>query len=169
MIVTRTERLSLRWLEPSDGAFILQLVNDPDWLRYIGDRGIRTLADAEAYIETGPRAMYARLGFGLYAISVNRGRHLIGMCGLIQRDTLPHIDIGYALLPAFRGHGYALEAAQACVALARDTFKVHRLLAIASPDNAASARLLNKLGMQLEQTLELVPGSSPVAMYALEL
>ncbi len=169
MIVTRTERLSLRWLEPSDAAFVLELVNDSDWLRYIGDRGIRTVADAEAYIETGPRAMYARLGFGLFAITLNRGRNLIGMCGLIQRDTLPHVDIGYALMPAFRGHGYALEAAQACVALARDTFKLRRLLAIVSPDNAASARLLGTLGMQLEQMLELVPGSSPVAVYALEL
>ncbi len=166
MIVARTSRLTLRWLTADDAAFVLALVNDPDWLRYIGDRGIHNLEDALAYIDNGPRAMYQRLGFGLFAVTLNRGGQPIGMCGLIQRDTLPGVDIGYALLPQYRGQGHALEAAQACVTLAREQFGLRRLLAIASPDNAPSARLLGKLGLHFEQLLELVPGSDPVALFA---
>jgi len=166
MIVARTPRLTLRWLSADDADFILALVNDPDWIRYIGDRGIHSVEDALAYIESGPRAMYQRLGFGLYAVTLNRGGQPIGTCGLIQRDTLPGVDIGYALLPQFRGQGHALEAAQACVTLARDQFGLRRLWAIASPDNAPSARLLGKLGLRFEQLLELVPGSDTVALYA---
>ncbi len=169
MIVARTSRLTLRWLDAGDAAFVLALVNDPDWLRYIGDRGIHGLDDALAYIESGPRAMYQRLGYGLFAVTLSRGGQPIGMCGLIQRDTLPGVDIGYALLPLYRGQGFALEAAQACVALAREQFGLRRLLAIASPDNAPSARLLGKLGLRFEQLLELVPGSDLVALYVGEI
>lgn len=166
VIVARTQRLTLRWLTTDDADFVLALVNDPDWLRYIGDRGIRSVNDAVAYIETGPQAMYQRLGYGLFAVTRNRGGQSIGMCGLIQRDTLPGVDIGYALLPQYRRQGYALEAAQACVTLARDQFGIRRLLAITSPDNAPSTGLLGKLGLRFEQLLELVPGSDPVALYA---
>ncbi|MGQ0800822.1 MAG: GNAT family N-acetyltransferase [Pseudomarimonas sp.] len=162
----RTARLTLRWLSADDADFVLALVNDPAWLRYIGDRGIHSVEDALAYIENGPRAMYQRLGYGLFAITLSRGAQPIGMCGLIQRDTLPGVDIGYALLPQYRHQGFALEAAQACVTLAREKFGLRRLLAIASPDNEPSARLLGKLGLHFEQLLELVPGSDAVALYA---
>lgn len=169
MIVARTQRLTLRWIELSDAEFVHALVNDADWLRYIGDRGVNSLADAESYIQSGPQAMYARLGFGLYAVVLNRGGQLIGMCGLIQRETLPAVDLGYALLPAFRGHGYALEAAKACVSLARAQFGLRKLLAITSPDNATSQRLLLSLGMRFEHQLELVPGGEPLALYVVDI
>jgi len=169
MIVARTPRLKLRWLDAGDAEFILRLVNDPDWLRYIGDRGVRTRDDALAYIESGPRAMYQRLGYGLYALELSRGGQLVGMCGLIRRDTLPDVDIGYALLPEHRGQGLALEAAQATLQLARERFGLRRLLAITTPDNEASGRLLEKLGMQHERDIELVPGGEPLRLYAIEL
>ncbi len=165
MLVTTTPRLRLRWLEASDAAFILELVNDPDWHRHIGDRGVRTLDDALAYIAEGPRAMYSRLGHGLYAIDLLRGGATIGLCGLIRRDTLPEVDIGYALLPQFRGHGYALEAAQATLRVARGQFGLRRLLAITSPGNAASERLLGKLGLRFERTAELVPGGPALRVF----
>ncbi len=169
MIVATTDRLRLRWLDLSDAAFVLELVNDPAWLRYIGDRGVHSLENAREYIAQGPQAMYARLGYGLFAVERARGGDLIGMCGLIKRDTLPDVDIGYALLPQFRGFGFALEAAQAALRLARETYGLRRLLAITVPDNAPSGRLLLALGMQFERSVELVPGGDALDLYCLTL
>src|SRR6185503_20091394 len=106
MKVLETERLILRWLSVEDAAFILELVNDPGWLRFIGDRGVRTLEDARNYILNGPVAMYQRVGFGLYLVELKQSATPIGICGLIERAGLEDIDIGYAFLPAFRGQGY---------------------------------------------------------------
>lgn len=169
MQVLDTNRLSLRWLELADAAFIHELVNDPTWLAGIGDRGVRTLEDAENYLRKGPIEMYARLGFGLYAVERKVDRTLIGMCGLLQRETLPDPDLGYALLPQYAGVGYALEAARGCVALARDQFRMQRLLAITSTSNIRSRHLLEQLGMQLEKQQKLRPEDEEVCVYALAL
>lgn len=167
MHVTETQRLSLRRLELTDAAFIHQLVNDPTWLAGIGDRGIRTLVDAEDYLRNGPIEMYARLGFGLFAIERKVDRQLIGICGLIQRESLPHPDLGYALLPQYAGVGYALEAARACVALARDKLQMPRLLAITTPENIRSRHLLEQLGMSLEQSFRMQPDGEDLCLYSL--
>ncbi len=166
MRVALTDRLLLRWIQPADAEFILALVNDEAWLRFIGDRGVRSLEDAQAYIAEGPQAMYARLGFGLFAVQLRPAGALIGLCGLLRRDTLSDVDIGYALLPQFRGHGYALEAAHAVVRLAREEFGLRRLLALANVDNAASANVLLRLGFGFEGMIELVPGSEPLSLYS---
>jgi len=169
MIVARSARLTLRELTLDDAAFVHELVNDPDWLRHIGDRGVHCLTDAEDYIRNGPQAMYTRLGHGLYAVCLNRGGSPIGMAGLIRRDTLPEVDLGYALLPAYRGKGYAREAAQACLDLARERFNLRRLLAIVSPANGASIALLEALGFTFERDLQLVPGAEILVLYACDL
>src|SRR5215218_10903110 len=118
--VLSTERLVLRRLAAEDAEFILELMNDPDWLRFIGDRGIRTVEDARGYIATGPVDMYARLGFGLYAVELREDRTPIGICGLIRRDWLEDVDLGFAFLPHFRGAGYAHEAAAETLEYARN-------------------------------------------------
>ena len=118
----------------------MRLVNDPDWIRYIGDRGVRTEDDARAYLERGPIAMYARQGFGLWRVARRDDDEPVGMCGLIKRDTLPDVDIGFAFLPAYRGLGYAAEAAAATLALASTRYGLTRVVAIASPDNDRSLR-----------------------------
>lgn len=151
MAVAMSTRLRLRRFTPGDAAFILELLNQPEWLRHIGDRKVRDLEAARAYLQNGPLAMYARHGFGLYAIELHSGGTPIGMCGLLKRDTLPDVDIGYALLSAHVGHGYALEAAGTCVDLARRQFQLTRLIAITAPDNARSAQLLVRLGMRFER------------------
>jgi RimJ/RimL family protein N-acetyltransferase len=151
VVVAASKRLRLRRFNPGDADFILELVNQPEWLRHIGDRKVRDLEAARAYLQDGPLAMYARHGFGLYAIELRSGGTPIGMCGLLKRDTLPDVDIGYALLTAHTGHGYALEAASACVDLARRQFQLARLIAITAPDNPRSAQLLLRLGMQFER------------------
>ncbi len=148
-MVLQSARLVLRHLCAADSAFILELVNDPDWLRFIGDRGVRTVEDARGYIEKGPMKLYERLGFGLDAVELRDGTPL-GLCGLIKRDSLEDVDIGFAFLPAFRGQGYALESAVAVRDYATEVLGLERIVAITAPDNDASARLLERLGFAYE-------------------
>ena len=164
-----TERLRLRRLVADDAPFILELLNDPGWLRYIGDKGVRTLDDARSYIENGPGAMYARHGFGLYHVSLRDGAAAIGLCGLLKRDALEHVDIGFAFLPAFRGQGLAFEAASATLEHARRDFGLRRIVAIASPDNAASAALLTRIGLRREGGIRLDPAAEELAYFVIDL
>ncbi|HEY5862773.1 MAG TPA: GNAT family N-acetyltransferase, partial [Casimicrobiaceae bacterium] len=151
-IVLSTARLFFTRFVPDDAPFVVRLVTDPDWIRYIGDRGVRTDDDARGYLERGPIAMYARHGFGLWRVARREDGLPVGMCGLIKRDTLPDVDVGFAFLPAYRGLGYAAEAAAATLALASERYGLRRVVAIASPDNVRSLRLLEKLGMTPEGT-----------------
>ena len=155
MKVLETSRLLLRWITTDDAPFIFELLNEPSFLRYIGDKGVRTLDDARNYILTGPVASYQRYGFGLYLVLLKDGEVPIGMCGLLKRDSLPDVDVGYALRPAYWSKGYAFEAASATLAHGRDAFGLRRIVAITSPDNASSKALLEKLGMRYEETLSL--------------
>lgn len=163
--VLRTDRLTLRRLTPEDAAFIHELTNDPDWLRHIGDRGIRTLDDARAYIERGPMAMYAEHGFGLWCVERREDGTPIGMCGLLKRATLPDVDIGFAFLPRFRGRGYAHEAAAATLDYGRRALGLGRIVAIVSPGNDASMRLLRKLGLEQERTIRFAPDGDDVCLF----
>ncbi len=160
--VAQSQRLRLRHLTEDDAAFMLRLVNEPGWLANIGDRGVRTLEDAAKYLREGPLTLYARLGFGFWAIELHDQPQPIGICGLIRRDTLPDVDIGYALLGEFEGHGYETEAAQLTVKLARERYGLARLIAIVSPGNHASERLLAKLGMLREGSV--AQGDPPVEL-----
>lgn len=155
LAVINTERLVLRHLCEEDAAFIYELVNDADWLRYIGDRGVKTLDDAHDYILNGPMAMYRQFGFGLYCVELRDNGIPIGLCGLLKRDSLEDADLGFAFLPQYRGCGYADEAAAATLKYSSQTLGLARIVAIVSPDNAASIRLLEKLGLRFEQTIRL--------------
>ena len=166
MKVLETERLLLRRLTIDDAPFVLRLVNEPSWLRYIGDRGVKTIEDARNYLLKGPLAMYARLGFGLYLSILREGDVPIGLCGLIKRDTLPDVDIGFAYLPEFRGRGYAREAAQAVLEHAKGRLGLDHVVAITSPDNGDSIKLLASIGFTFDQTLSLVAGDPAVNLYS---
>ena len=153
----QTERLTLRRFELTDDEFILRLVNDPSFLNNIGDKGVSDLEGARRYLQNGPLASYRANGFGLYGVVRNSDERLMGMCGLVRRDTLDFPDIGYAFLPEFWGQGFAVEAARSTVNEAR-SLGLERLLAITDPKNDASIRLLLKLGMTLERTYEISEG-----------
>jgi RimJ/RimL family protein N-acetyltransferase len=168
MKVLDTDRLVIRRLSLEDAPFILQLVNEPSWLRFIGDRGVRNLEDARRYLENGPLAMYARHGFGLYRVERKEDGAAIGMCGLIRRDTLPDVDIGYALFPRFWGHGYAHEAAAAVLEYGRKTVGLARVVAIVSPDNESSIKLLEKLGMTFERMVRMPGDTSEIKLFAVQ-
>jgi len=150
MLVLETERLSLRWLTIDDAAFVLELVNDPAWIRFIGDKGVRTLRDAESYILKGPVDMYARLGFGLYLVEMKQGGLPVGLCGLLKRAELDDIDLGFAMLADYRRRGFTYEAAKAVLSRARKVLGIAQVAAITSPDNEASGRVLQKLGFRFE-------------------
>ena len=168
MTALETERLALRRLTADDAPFLLELLNDPAFLRFIGDRGVRTLDDARAYVERGPAASYTQHGFGLYRVARRDDDTPVGICGLLKRDALEHADLGYAFLPAHRGLGYALESAAAVVAHARRDLGLGRLLAITSPDNDASIRVLEKLGFRFERVTKLSEDAHEVKLFALE-
>jgi len=166
MNVLETERLLLRWLSAEDAAFIFELVNDPDWLRFIGDRGVYTLEDARGYILNGPVAMYRRVGFGLYMVELKPSATPIGICGLIERVGLEDIDIGFAFLPAFCGQGYAYESASAMMTYAQDTVGLNRVVAITTPGNQRSITLLTKLGLSFVDMLRLGEDQPEVMLFA---
>ena len=166
MLVLQTERLSLRWLHAGDAAFILELVNEPSWLRYIGDRGVATLEDAENYIRNGPVEMYRRLGFGLYLVELKEAGQPLGICGLIKREALEDVDLGFAFLPRYWGRGYAFESAAAVVGHGKLVFGLSRIVAITSQDNDPSAKVLAMLGFRLERMLRLDPDGEELKLYA---
>lgn len=145
-----TERFRLRELRADDGAFALALLNDPDFLAYIGDRGVRDADQARAYLLEGPIASYARHGFGMWAVEMKHDGSLAGMCGLVRRELLPGPDLGYAFLPQWRGQGLAREAARLTLEIAFGPLALPRVLAIVTIGNVASRHLLESLGMRLQ-------------------
>lgn len=166
LAVIETGRLVLRELTRADAGFIVELLNTPGFLQHIGDRGVRTPEDACRYIDEGPADSYRRNGFGLYCVELRDGGAPIGLCGLVKRDVLPDIDLGYACLPQYWGRGYAIEAAASVLADARSRLGLERIIAIVAPGNAASIRLLEKLGFAYEHRVRLAAGAEEISLYA---
>ena len=160
MIVLETERLFLRGFNAGDAEFILALLNEPSFLRFIGDKKVRSLQDAEKYILNGPVASYERHGFGLCLVELKETHTPIGMCGLLKREELPDPDIGFAFLPDFWNKGFAYEAAAAVMKDARERLNLERILAITNQDNEASIKLLQKLGLQIERLIKMSTDST---------
>ena len=168
MTILETERLLLRQFKADDAEFIFELLNDPSWIQNIGDRNIRTLDDACAYIVNGPAASYAKNGFGLWLVALKETNESIGMCGLIRRENLEDVDIGYALLPRFWGKGYAVEAARAAKDYAKDVVGLKRLVAIVDPTNQGSIRVLEKLGLRYEKMVRLAADDIDLKFFAID-
>jgi len=169
MIVLETGRLRLRHLDPeTDAEFILELVNEPPFLQYIGDKGVRTFADARRYIADGPLKSYEANGYGLYKVELKSDATPIGMCGLVKRDTLPDADIGFAFLKRFWNEGYAFESAAAVMKYAREQLAIKRVLAITTPNNVASGKLLNKIGLRFDRVIKLTIDSPEVKLFTTE-
>ena len=167
--VALTERLRIRQLSVEDAPFMLDLVNDPDWLRFIGDRGVRSVPDAEAYLRNGAIKSYEACGFGLYAVERRLDGVCTGICGLVRRAGLDDVDLGFAFLPDFRGLGYATEASRAVLDHARDGCGLTRLVAITNPDNDDSMRVLVKLGFSFQRHIRLSADATEVSLYLIDL
>lgn len=167
-IEIQSARLRLRRFTLADAGFCVELLNDPDWIRFIGDRGVRNDADARAYMTKTYIAQYERLGYGLYLVERTLDTTPIGMCGLIKRDGLGDVDLGFAFLPVFRGQGYALEAATETLRYARDRLKLKRVVAIATPGNLPSIALMKKISMRFERATRLRDDAEELVVYAID-
>jgi RimJ/RimL family protein N-acetyltransferase len=160
-----TDRLSLRQLSADDAEFILDLVNQPSFVKNIGDKGVRTKADAVAYIQNGPVASYKRFGFGLNLVELKGSEIPIGICGLLKRDSLPDVDIGFAFLPAFWSRGYAVESAAAVMDHGRDVLGIGRIVAITAPGNQGSIKVLEKIGFKFEGMIRLSESEPEIKLF----
>jgi RimJ/RimL family protein N-acetyltransferase len=167
--ILETERLILRNMTTDDAKFILELVNEPSFIQNIGDRHVRTMEDACAYILNGPVKSYEKNGFGLWAMVLKETNEPIGMCGLIKRDTLDDVDIGYALFPKFWSKGYAVEAARATKQYAKDIAGLKRLVGIVDPTNQGSIRVLEKIGLRYEKMVQLSADDIELKLFGTEL
>jgi ribosomal-protein-alanine N-acetyltransferase len=164
-----TARLTLRRFEFDDAPFVVELLNQPSFIRNIGDRGVRNVDDAHRYLREGPMAMYDRYGFGLWRASRRSDDVFVGMCGLLKRDILPDVDVGYAFLPDHWGHGYAFEAANATVRLGARRFGLKRIIGVVSDHNTASIRVLEKVGMSFDRMYPMHPNEPEVRLYSMSL
>ena len=156
--ILETERLTLWQMRVQDAEFIFELVNEAAFIRNIGDKGVRTLEDARNYILNGPVASYVKFGFGLYLVELTETGEAIGICGLLKRDSLEDVDIGFAFLERFRKKGFAYEAAAAVMEYGRNALGLKRIVAITSADNEGSMRVLEKIGLRFEKIIRM-PGS----------
>ena len=164
MSVIRTSRLQLRELHCDDAEFMLELLNEDGFIRYIGDKGVRTLDDARDYILQGPMDSYARHGFGLYATCFRDGTP-IGICGLVKRDGLSDPDVGFAFLSRHCSQGYAIESAAAVLAHGQRVLKLRRIVAITSAQNAGSIAVLEKIGLRFERMIRLTEHSPELKLF----
>ena len=166
--ILETERLLLRHHTLDDAPFVLRLLNEPAWLRFIGDRGVRTLEDARGYIETKLIGSYRRHSFGLYLVALKGDAGPIGMCGLIRRESLEDVDLGFAFLSQHWGHGYAQEAGAAVLAHARGAHGLKRIVAVTKVDNHASIKVLERLGFRYERWVQVADGEPENKLFAYE-
>ncbi len=163
-LAAETHRLKLRRLQPTDADFLLELLNQRSWIEFIGDRGVRTSAQACAYLAERVDAQFDRYGFGMWGMELREEPRLIGLAGLVKRDLLPEPDLGFALLDRYAGQGFAFEAAGAVLSAAR-ALGLKRLLAITQPDNKRSIGLLRRLGFELEAAPPVTGDGAPVQRY----
>lgn len=154
----------MRRLQFDDAPFLVTLLNEKSFIENIGDRGVRSIEDAHRYLREGPMAMYEKFGFGLWH-AANKDSVPVGMCGLLKRDNLPDVDVGYAFLPSFWGQGFAYEAAEATLRHGAQKFGLTRVIGVVSEGNAASIRVLEKLGMSFERMFAMHEGEPPVRLY----
>jgi RimJ/RimL family protein N-acetyltransferase len=164
--IIKTTRVDLRELDLDDAEFILELLNEAAFIRFIGDKGVRTAADARDYLTHGPMDSYARNGFGLYAACLHDGTR-IGICGLVKRQGLDHPDVGFAFLSRHGSKGYATESAASVLAHARETLRLPRIVAITSPDNWPSIAVLEKIGLKFERMIRLVDHTPELKLFGL--
>lgn len=167
--ILKTDRLILREVMLEDAEFILRLLNEPSYLRFIGDKGVRTVAEARDFIEAAFLKSYERFGFGLYLTETKDDRAPIGICGLVKRDTLEDVDIGFAFVPEFWANGYAYESAKAVLSYARDHVGLKRIAGVTQPDNPGSIRTLEKLGLRYQRMIRLSDDAEEIQLYVREL
>ena len=165
-MILETERLRLRKLTGDDAAFVLRLVNEPAFLTNIGDKEVRNLADARRFIREGAWTNQPKPGYGQFLVSLKDSGEPVGVCGLLYRPSLDVTDVGFALLSPYHRQGYAYEAATAVVQYGRSTLGIPQIVALTVPENTASIKLIEKLGMQFVKQVQMWPDDPGTLLYA---
>lgn len=163
--IVETDRLRLRELTMGDSEFIIELLNSPGWIKFIGDRNVQTLEDAQNYLQNGPMKLYRQHDFGLWMVELKTEQTPIGICGLLKRDTLNLPDLGFCLLPQFQGKGYAYESAKAAIEAGMKDYQLEKLCAITLPENNASIRLLGRLGFGFVSAVQFPDNDETLLLY----
>ncbi len=166
MNLITTDRLLINKITIDDAGFILELMNDKDWIKNIGDKGVRTIEDAQAYIQSRFLKTYNESDYGFYTMNLKNTQQIIGIVGLVDRKGIDHIDIGYGILPEFRGKGYAFEAAKAIHDYGYQELNLEKIVAIVNPDNLPSIKLLTKLGLEFEKMVRLPEGDKDIKLFS---
>ena len=169
MIIAETERLIISKFSLEDAPFLLKLINTPKYLKYIGDKNLKTVEDAENYLTNGALKSYKEHGFGFYKLQEKLSNTTIGTCGLVKRDELEDIDMGFAFLPEFEGQGFGFESSMAIIKLAKEKFHLKQLLAITLPINKNSIKLLEKLGFKYQKTVIPFDDNEELLLFAKQL
>ena len=165
-IVIETERVILRKFTIDDAAFMLETLNTPTWLRFIGDRNVKTLEEAENYLLNGNIRSYQEYGFGFYVVVIKETQESIGICGIVKREGLEDVDIGFAFFQQFMGKGYGYEAGSATLNYALNDLKIKKIVAIVDPENVVSIALLKKIGLQFKKMIQLSPKGIELMLFA---
>lgn len=168
MIVLETERLQLSRLSYDDCEFIVELVNEPSFKRYIGDKNVKSHDDARRYLREGPIGNYEQFGYGLFLVNLRDTEIPAGICGLVKREEFDDPDIGFAFLKRHRENGYASESAKAVLEYGFETLKLRRIIALADPDNEPSIRLLEKLGFVNERAVRMPEDDHDINLFSIE-
>lgn len=164
-MLLETKRLELSEFTSKDALFFYEQVNDPAWIQFIGDRNVKTIEDAEKYLSNKIIPSYQKNGFGFYKVALKKNNTPIGMSGLVDRDGLEHIDVGYAFLPNYRGKGYAFEATKAVLDYAKNVLKINPIVAITDLDNVKSIQLLERLGLQFYKIIKISAESKECRLF----
>ncbi|MDQ6623937.1 MAG: GNAT family N-acetyltransferase [Verrucomicrobiota bacterium] len=165
-VILSTARLRLREMSTADDALMLEILNDPPFLEFIADRGVRTLAGARDYIEEKILPSYGEFGFGFYIVELKESGVPIGMCGLVKRPTLEEVDVGFSILERFWGSGYATEAARALMRHGFEALGIPRIVGVTAPHNVRSSAVLEKLGLRFEKMIHLPGYGTETKLYA---
>ncbi|MFK5879293.1 MAG: GNAT family N-acetyltransferase [Flavobacteriaceae bacterium] len=164
-MILETERLFIKELTVKDAPFFYHLVNDPDWLRFISDRNVNSIADAKDYLIAKIIPSYEKFGFGFYLVKTKNGTHSIRIAGLIDREGMEHVELGFAFLPKYRGKGYAYEARKEIMSYASTELKIEPLVAITDLENIKSAKLLEHLGFRFDKNIQLPDFEKPSKLF----
>jgi|SRR5690606_7199323 len=169
-MIAETNRLIISKFTFDDAPFFLELANSPNWIKYIGDRHLKTVEDAKTYLKEGTLKCYKDFGFGFYKLQLKEENNkTIGTCGLVKREKLEHTDIGFAMLPDYEGKGFGFEASIEILKLAKEQFKLSKILAITLPTNTNSIKLLEKLGLSFEKRVKLFEDDEELLLFAKDL
>ena len=166
MKILETERTILREVVENDAEFILDLLNQPSFIKFIGDRNLRNAEQARDYIESRFTESYKKFGFGMWAVELKETSESIGICGFVRRDSLPDADIGFAFLPQYEKKGYAFESAFAALQYGRTVLNLSRVLAIVSQINESSVKLLEKLDFKYERLIEMAGEEEELKLFS---